>query len=220
MFCPHCGAKNSGSPIQCAACKKSIPPLDAAPAAPSRPARPEVAKTTDRLGSVGDRMLALVFDRAVVFAIAVMVAAAFGEQWRSVAPRLSSVVMSALAGGFALVTAVFLYHFLFEAGFGTTLGKAIMGLQVRSDGERGRFAGAAIRNALRIIDGFALYLVGFLVASFSQKRQRFGDLVGSTVVMEMPMSPGARGAMMFLWLAVLVASLWIAYALCPTCRPM
>ena len=165
-------------------------------------------------------MLALVFDRAVVIAIAVMVAAAFADQWRTFAPDTSSIVMSSLAAGFALVTAVFLYHFAFEAGFGTTLGKAIMGLQVRSDGERGRFAGVAIRNALRIIDGFALYLVGFFVASFSQKRQRFGDIVGSTVVLEMPMSAGARGAMMALWLAVLVASLGIAYALCPACRPI
>ncbi|HET7705701.1 MAG TPA: RDD family protein [Thermoanaerobaculia bacterium] len=221
MFCPHCGVKNDGTPLQCASCKKSIPPIDAAarvPAAaqsrPQRPARP--LSPTESFSSVGDRMLALAFDRVVVAAFLLIGAAALVDYWKADSPRPSDLVTGVLAGVVA-VTAAFLYHVIFEAGFGTTLGKAVMGLQVRTDGQRGRFLAAIIRNALRIVDGLALYLVGFLTATFSQRRQRFGDAVAGTVVLNMPMSKGVRAAMMLLWLALVATGIGIAAAICPEC---
>lgn len=218
MFCPHCGVKNDGTPLQCASCKKSIPPIDAAPrvpaAAPQRPVRP--LAPTESLGSVGDRMLALAFDRVVVAAFLLIGAAAGVDYWKAGSPRPSDLVTGVLAGVVAVTTA-FLYHVIFEAGFGTTLGKAVMGLQVRSDGQRGRFLAAIIRNALRVVDGLALYLVGFLTATFSRSRQRFGDSVAGTVVLSMPMSKGARAAMMLLWLALVATGVGIAAAICPDC---
>lgn len=220
MFCPSCGVKYEGTPIQCASCKKTIPSLEGERSAGARPrsSRRAGAAAIEGLGSVGDRMLALLMDRVLIAALLLIVGAAIADQWASVEPRLPSVVAGAVLGGFALVTVVFLYHFVFEAGFGTTLGKAIMGLQVRNHTDRNRIAAVAIRNALRIIDGLAFYLVGFLVATFSKQRQRLGDRVGGTVVMDMPMSNGARGAMMMLWAAVIVASVVIAAAVCPACR--
>ena len=221
MFCPHCGAKNEGAPLQCASCKKTIPPLEGdrgSAASRPRPRRPNAPATLEGLGSVGDRMLALVMDRVLIAAVLLIVSAALADQWRALEPRMPSVVVASLLGGFGLVSVVFLYHFIFEAGFGTTLGKAIMGLQVRNQEGRNRFGAVAIRNALRIVDALALYLVGFLVATFSRHRQRFGDLVGGTLVMDMPMSNGARGAMMVLWAAVVIACIVIAAAICPACR--
>lgn len=220
MFCPHCGVKNDGTPLQCASCKKSIPPIDGttrAPAAAQPRGRPSASNSAP-LGSVGDRMLALAFDRVVVAALLLIVAAALLDYWRTNAATRPSDVFAGLIGGLVAVTAVFLYHVLFEAGFGTTLGKAVMGLQVQSDGERSRFVAAIIRNALRLVDGLALYLVGFLTANFSRQRQRFGDMVAGTVVLNLPMSKGVRAAMMLLWLALVATAVGIAAAICPECR--
>ncbi|HEU4522683.1 MAG TPA: RDD family protein [Thermoanaerobaculia bacterium] len=220
MFCPHCGVKNEGSPIVCTACRKSIPQpgADTAPSSRPRPGRP-AASSTERFSSVGDRMLALVFDRIVIGALLLIAAAAVADQWRSLEPQLPSALFSGLLGGFALMVMIFLYHLVLEAGFGTTLGKAVMGLQVRNESDRGRFLAAVIRNALRIVDGLLLYAVGFVIATFSRRRQRFGDSVAGTVVLDMPMSKGARAAMMILWLALVGVGIGIAAAICPTCRP-
>lgn len=223
MFCPHCGAKNEGRPIVCSACRKSIPQAGAAAEIPApgrpRPGRPGAATTTERFSSVGDRMLALVFDRIVIASLLLIGVAAMADQWRSLQPRLPSAVFSGILGGFIIALAVFLYHLIFEAGFGTTLGKAVMGLQVRNEGDHGRFVAIVIRNALRIVDGLLLYAVGFLLATFSRRRQRFGDSVAGTIVLDMPMSKGARAAMMVLWLALIAVAIAIAAAICPGCRP-
>jgi uncharacterized RDD family membrane protein YckC len=164
-------------------------------------------------------MLALLLDRAVVLAFLLIGVAAIADQWATLSRRMPSTLVSALAGGIALVVAVFLYHLVFEAGFGTTLGKAVMGLQVQGDGERGRFMAMVIRNALRVVDGLLVYVVGFLIASFSRRRQRFGDVVAGTVVLDLPMSKGIRAAMMVLWVALMAVAVGIAAAICPTCRP-
>lgn len=198
-------------------CKKTIPPLDARPAAAIPERGPKGAVRTERLGSVGNRMLAVLLDRLAIAAILLMVAAWIGDNWASIQPRIPSLEMAGTLAATAVVFAVFLYHLLFEAAFGTTLGKAVMGLQIANQGQRGRFASAALRNILRIVDSQALYLVGFLSATFTQRRQRIGDLVAGTVVLDLPMGRGARAAMMALLLTVLASSTWVAFALCPGC---
>lgn len=221
MFCPYCGVKNEGSAIQCVACKKTIPPLDGArdaQPARSRPARGGATASAEPLGSVGDRMLALVFDRILIAAFILIAGAALADQWETIAARLPPFPMDVVTGIALLAMVTFLYHLIFEAGFGTTLGKAVMGLQVRSESERGRFVAVAIRNVLRIVDGQALYLVGFLIATFSRRRQRLGDMLAATVVHDMPMANGVRAAMLLLWVAAIAAAVWIATAICPTCR--
>ena len=225
MFCPNCGTKYDGSPIQCPSCKKTIPSIDAArpSSAPStqRPARvtavPGVQEV--RFGSVGDRMLALIFDRALIAALALVAVAAFVDQRQSSGAPLPSGFVAGLGGALIIVTVVFLYHVVFEAGFGTTLGKAVMGLQVRNESDRNRFVAVIIRNALRVVDGFGLYVVGFLIATFRPRRQRLGDTIGGTVVLDMPMSNAARASMMVLLIAAIVAAIWIAAAICPGCVP-
>ncbi len=218
MFCPHCGVKNDGSPIRCSSCKKSIPPLDARPATPSQRARPRSDDSrSDRLGSVGDRMLAILLDRLAIAAILLMAAAWIGDNWSGIQPRLPSLPIAGSIAALSVFVFVFLYHLIFEAAFGTTLGKAVMGLQVANQSERGRFASAALRNILRVVDSLGFYLVGFLTATFTRQRQRIGDLVAGTVVLDLPMAKGARAAMMALLVTVLVSSIWVAYALCPGC---
>lgn len=161
-------------------------------------------------------MLALVFDRVAILAILTMIGTWIVDNYGAINPRAAS---GQWGGATAVIATIFVYHVLFEGAFGTTLGKAMMGLQVRmvSD-DRNRFIAAVIRNALRIVDSLGLYLVGFLFATFTARRQRFGDLVAGTVIMESGIGRGARAAMMVLWIALVAGALWVSMALCPTCK--
>lgn len=220
MYCPHCGVNNDRGEGECFICHKPLPslaPVSAASAAPAaRAARVREAIAAEVYGSVGDRVLALIFDRIVIASVLMMVSSLAVTRWGSLDWRVPSILYG---GTTAVMLTIFLYHVLFEGLFGTTLGKAMMNLQVRPTGDRGRFAGAAIRNLLRIVDAQGLYLIGFLFATFTRRRQRVGDLVGRTVVMDASLGRGARAAMMVLWLAVLGTAIWVSQALCPTCRP-
>ena len=218
MFCPHCGVKNNGSPSQCAICKKLIPSLDGptATAIPREKPRNEIARL-ERLGSVGDRMIALAMDRVAIAAILLMVGAWIAENWSEIQPRLPSLSAAGAMGAGIVLLGVFLYHLVLESAFGMTLGKAVMGLQVVNQGERAKVTSVALRNLLRVVDSQALYLIGFLAATFTRHRQRVGDLAAGTVVLDVPMARGARAAMIVLWLTVLISSVWVAFALCPSC---
>jgi uncharacterized RDD family membrane protein YckC len=88
--------------------------------------------------------------------------------------------MPALAG-YALCL---VYFIVFEALAGATIGKFVTGLRVvmESDGAAIGWAAAAIRNLYRFIDGFVLYMIGFLTICFSRRHQRLGDIVAGTIV--------------------------------------
>jgi uncharacterized RDD family membrane protein YckC len=80
-----------------------------------------------------------------------------------------------------------LYRFVMEWAFGWTIGKRILGLRVAEiDGSRLTFRGAILRNLTRIIDGqipFGMILGLFLMLK-TERRQRLGDLLGRTVVLQ------------------------------------
>ena len=220
MYCPYCGVNNDRGEGNCFICGKPLPSLGA-PATPAAAARAErraaVAKQEQALAAVGDRMLALIFDRVLLAALLVAVGAGTVDSLGAIDPKSTT----GLYGGIGVaVLIIFLYHVVFEGAFGTTLGKAMMGLQVRTLDDRNRFAAAALRNLLRIVDSIGLYLIGFFFATFTIRRQRVGDLVGHTVVMDAAYPRGARAAMMVLWVAVIAGAFWMASMLCPTCRPV
>jgi uncharacterized RDD family membrane protein YckC len=223
MFCPYCGVSNDRNEAKCFVCEKPLPALGAAAAASApaaaggrvRPARPGQPQQQLALASVGDRLIALVFDRIVIFSIVLVASAWAMDRWKGY--TFASIMWGAIAIGGSFILAVFLYHFISEAAFMTTLGKAAMGLHLGLESGRGRIAGTAIRNALRIVDALGLYLVGFLFATFTNRRQRVGDLVGKTVVLEWPIARGGRVAIMLLVIIILAAALWLSNAICPTC---
>jgi uncharacterized RDD family membrane protein YckC len=222
MFCPYCGVSNDRGEAKCFVCEKPMPRLDA-PALPATPAsksggRPRPARAEAQqlsIASVGDRMIAMLFDRVVVFSILLVIAAWAADHWTGY--TFSSLLWGTLALGGSFVLAVFLYHFISEASFMTTLGKAAMGLHIGVEEGRGRIGATAIRNALRIVDGIGLYLVGFLFATFTNRKQRVGDLVGKTVVLNWPIARGGRVAIMVLVVIIFAAALWLSGAICPTC---
>ncbi len=84
----------------------------------------------------------------------------------------------------AIVVFPVAYYVYFESRKGQTVGKMVSGIKViREDtGEAPDMKAALIRTLLRIVDGLFAYLVGFLIASNSEKRQRLGDMAAHTLV--------------------------------------
>jgi uncharacterized RDD family membrane protein YckC len=224
VFCPQCGNPNPAEApccTQCGAPLKTYPSAGSSgqpatvltPAAPPGSAPPP--PSTYQLAGLGDRLLAVILDAvliAAVFALAGMWAAG---RWGGATPSGFS-----LQGTAALVTFAatllfgFLYYWLCEGLVGRTLGKGILGLSVRmKDGGPCTLSSSLVRNLLRVIDGIAVYLVGFLVAIFSASRQRLGDHVAKTVVVAAPVNAVARGAFVVGWLVLWVGGLIGAYLL-------
>jgi uncharacterized RDD family membrane protein YckC len=77
----------------------------------------------------------------------------------------------------------FLYYVASEAMYGATLGKMLLGLKVvKTDGSPIGWQASLIRNVLRIVDGFFVYLIGIILVMTSPTKQRLGDRVAGTVV--------------------------------------
>lgn len=78
----------------------------------------------------------------------------------------------------------FAYFALMEGYLGRTLGKMAVGVRV-VDEQTGQVPGpgkAALRTVLRLVDGLLCYLVAFVVALVSPRRQRIGDMAAHTLV--------------------------------------
>ncbi len=229
MFCPACGSQNAPEAQKCAACGAALPvtPAAVAPAAapapvatPAAPLTAPVATISSdvyvgsyRLAGLGDRFLALLLDglfQVALFALIGMWAAA---RWGGVTESGFS-----MEGPHALVpmglalAAGFLYFWLGEGLLGATLGKAVLGIQVRrKDASSCTLAASLVRNLARLIDGLFFYLLGFFVALFSRLRQRVGDHLADTVVVQREWGKALRGAVALLWLAAIGGCLWYAY---------
>lgn len=216
MFCPNCGWKNSDFGSACEMCAYPLP---------SRAGRKAVASPPPVVGApglagpaiarLGDRMIAVVLD-TVLLAVAFAVVRFWAvPRWGGASQSAFSV--SGKAGTVAItVTLVFgfLYTWLLEGSFGATLGKAMAGVQVRmTHGGKCTMGASFLRNLLRIVDAPVGYLVGFFIAIFSKQRQRLGDHLAATVVVERDPGTGLRALVVFLWLAGVGGGAYGAFAL-------
>src|SRR5215211_4513310 len=139
-----------------------------APASTTSVARPELDSR---------RMLAGLIDMLVVFGGGFVI----------------SLAARALVGGESVVGSQFYaivlgwalyYYFACESSGGQTLGKKAVRLRVvRVDGRPAGMGEIAVRTILRVIDGVAFYMVGYVVMRVTgNRRQRLGDLAGGTIV--------------------------------------
>ncbi len=85
------------------------------------------------------------------------------------------------------MTATWFYYTLFEASiWQATPGKRIMRVYVADlNGQRLTFARAAARNAAKIISSLT-FLVGYLVAGFTEKKQALHDILANCLVLRRP----------------------------------
>src|SRR5674476_786148 len=89
-----------------------------------------------------------------------------------------------LSGGVSLLIFL-LYFILLEGAYGQTVGKMAVKIKVvQEDGTKIDYAGAAVRNILRVIDAiqfFIPYLLGAILIWTSDRKQRVGDRACSTI---------------------------------------
>ena len=205
MYCPNCGVNNDRGEKACYICGAALPSISEPVATPAAGKKRRVTVSTagEIPATVGDRALALIFDRILLTtaAAAVIGVPAFEADNR----HGLTIALSILIGTF------FVYHVLLEGTLGTTLGKAMMGLRLRP-GARPLFVGALLRNLVRLVDAQAVYAVGFLTATFTRHTQRLGDLAGGTQVMDRRATALFRGGMMALWLVLVAIAAWLAWS--------
>jgi uncharacterized RDD family membrane protein YckC len=85
------------------------------------------------------------------------------------------------------ITATWFYYTMFEASaWQATPGKRVLRLYVTGlNGQRMTFARAAARNLAKIISSLT-FLVGYLVAGFTEKKQALHDILASCLVLRRP----------------------------------
>ncbi len=161
-----------------------------------------------RRQSVGIRLAAEVIDLGVLSVISwILVSIAIGAAFSSAAPiqpasqgdinatiaqfnstvqQVGGALSAGLTTAFVITIIVaFLYYTLLEGYSGQTLGKYWCKIKVvKEDGSKISYGDAAIRTILRVIDGLFSYLIGALLIWTSDKRQRLGDRVAHTVVIQ------------------------------------
>ena len=168
-----------------------------------------------RMASLGDRFIAFVLDTLALFGVFTVVDAWVFMRWGTVeGTELKLTSASLLIAGILNAMILFAYGWLLEAGFGATLGKAMVGIRVVRTTHRNPLAALAIRNALRIVDGLGFYLVGVLVASCSNLRQRLGDICADTAVVEEEFGYPVKILAMVLWIGTLAGAGWAVPRIC------
>jgi uncharacterized RDD family membrane protein YckC len=168
-----------------------------------------------QLASLGDRCIAVVLDTIVLLAIFAVVDTWALLRW-SVPGRNEWNLTSASLLISATLNAVifFAYVWLLEAGFGATLGKAIVGIRVLGNDDRSALSASAIRNLLRMVDGLGFYLLGLMVASCSRLRQRLGDICAGTVVVAPELKAWPKALAIVFWMATLGGAGWAVPRVC------
>ncbi len=99
----------------------------------------------------------------------------------------------------------FLYFVITESSIHTTPGKWIFGYAIsHEDGVPVSFSGAVVRTFMRLFD---MNVVGLMAMWLSPKRQRFGDLVGDTIVTKQRRNWHGAVALV-VWAAIAGTVLW------------
>ncbi len=217
MECPSCHKYISPGVRQCKWCRVVVPAsqhlLEDSGIVPSSRSRPTAASRDSRpliLATLGDRCVAVLLDSVVLLEITVICNLWLFLRWGRRAQGSVELTAATLLAAAVLDVVLFLmYLWLFEAGFGATLGKAIVGIGVQNQSPRKAITASAIRNALRLIDGVGFYLVGVLVASCSTTNRRLGDICAGTVVVPREFHAATKALATSLWVGLLAATMWL-----------
>ena len=131
------------------------------------------------------RFVAVLLDTIIVLLpMFVVVGLLTGGGYSEHGPGYSNVGIDVGGGAFLLLLGLGIgYYVACEALTGMTVGKGMVGIRVVGEaGERVTFGAAFVRNLLRLVDAFFFYLVAFVFAVQSPRRQRLGDRLAHTVV--------------------------------------
>lgn len=223
MECPNCRNRVKSNSERCGYCGAVIPPgqylleqsgVVERSGSIKTPA-PLLQRLTPRAATLGDRLIAVVFDSIMLLGAFVVIVIWTVKKWGvSEGDHIQLTAASLLVAGTLSTVVLFLYLWLFEGCFGATLGKIIVGIRVAHTAARSGLVASAIRNALRMVDGIGFYVVGAMVAGCSNRRQRVGDIFAGTIVLEESFSAKAKVVAVVLWLAVLTSAGWALPRVC------
>lgn len=228
MQCPHCHRQVGSHAKNCPSCGGHIPDgqylledagiIEAALNTAGTKSVPEKKKQpmgTPDVATLGDRFTAFVLDTVTLFGVFAVVDAWIFMRWGTIEGAQLNLTMASLLMAMGLNALIlFSYGWLMEAGFGATLGKTLVGIRVVRTSERSALAASAIRNVMRIVDGFGFYILGAMVAGCSPCRQRLGDLCAGTAVVEEEYGLPSKILALALWIVVLAGAAWEVPRIC------
>lgn len=145
----------------------------------------DFSETTPKLAQKRTRVFAVLLDYAIYFVIFIFITIAFGE--RQTRPDGYAYVVT---NGYAQLAIFLFWIILFpviEGISGQTIGKKVFKIiVVKTDYSNAGIGYCFVRHIFDCIDGFPFGLIGLLVASNTTLKQRVGDLVANTIVVEVP----------------------------------
>lgn len=165
--------------------------------------------------SLGDRLLAQAVDGllalGIFFSLGMALAGRFGgltDQGFELTGMPALILMG------ILLSVMLIYFILLEAFFGATLGKVVAEIKVTtSDGGVIGIRAAIVRNLMRFIDGFGVYLVGAFSVILTSRRVRLGDITAGTVVLRRNTGRFERAGALLAALLIALGGIWGGIAL-------
>ncbi len=132
------------------------------------------------IATIGQRFWALIIDLVLVSVVTFIIWVVLGL----ITFRFGSLEVYEVG---TLVLSI-LYFILFESMDGQTIGKKILHIRVVSAEtmKKPGLEAVIIRNVLRVLDAFPpnFYIIGFLFAILNDRRQRAGDMLAKTLVVQ------------------------------------
>ncbi len=169
MICSKCGRQNEEGNKFCSSCGTIL----------SLEISKDTQNTTVVYAGVGKRVVAFIMDCVLSFG-------GIGYGVGVVTGNVTSTGFS-LSGGSAFLAffLIFAYFAGFEACFGATPGKMILKIKVtQRDGSKCDITAAILRNILLFADAQFFGLVGIILILKAKHKQRLGDLIAKTVVIQ------------------------------------
>jgi len=226
MFCSACGQSNAdgsmsyskcGSPLAMAAAPAGSDQVGSAAAPATQGANSPALAAGAALAGIGDRAIATLLDIVLAASPFAVIGVWAAVRWGGVTPN--GFELHGIAALFTISLVVilwFLYVWLLEGLLGATLGKFILNLRVRRlDGSGIGLSKSLVRNLSRVVDAIGVYFVGFLIANFSDRKQRLGDHLAGTVVVQGDSGKVTRAIAAVAWAAIIIACFVGAYRLHP-----
>ena len=201
LTCEKCGAEIPDGASYCSQCETPLSVAHIGPvyvpqsAQPPEviPAIPDLSRLPPRPAFAGFwlRAVAYLFDTILISLVLGLIAsfypATFIKFPDATAPSLTALPQLTPIAFAITMTATWFYYTIFEASvWQATPGKRVLRLYVADlNGQRPTFARAAGRNLAKIISSLT-FLVGYLVAGFTERKQALHDILASCLVLRRP----------------------------------
>jgi uncharacterized RDD family membrane protein YckC len=201
LTCEKCGAEIPDGASYCSQCETPLSVAHIGPvyvpqsAQPPEviPAIPDLSRLPPRPAFAGFwlRAVAYLFDTILISLVLGLIAsfypATFIKFPDAAAPSLTALPQLTPIAFAITMTATWFYYTIFEASvWQATPGKRVLRLYVADlNGQRPTFARAAGRNLAKIISSLT-FLVGYLVAGFTERKQALHDILASCLVLRRP----------------------------------